>query len=156
MIFSHPFAERVSWWGRPKPTPASQTSWKGEPSITVLGPPRGLHSASRYRLTPPVSDICHSQRGSRFQRTRAILELTPPLCFSSFGLSDGFVLWAVQVHPLKPEWVGGKCMANPSQGALVFWPWVFGYVLVTSVSLLLQDEHFQGEWMLWRNTSIPP
>ena len=49
-------------WGGAQPTPASQTSWKGEPSITVLGPPRGLRSASRYRLTTPVSDICHSQR----------------------------------------------------------------------------------------------
>lgn len=88
VIFSNPFAERVSWWGRPKPTPPSQTSWKGEPSITVLGPPRGLRSAGRYRLTTPVSDICHSQRCVLVSKNQRHPGLNSPLWLYSFGLSD--------------------------------------------------------------------
>lgn len=71
------FAERACWWGRPEPTPASRTSWKGAPSITVPGPPRGLRSASRYRLTTPVSDICHSQPWTPVSKTRPVQESTP-------------------------------------------------------------------------------
>lgn len=70
-------AERVCWWGRPEPTPASRTSWKGAPSITVPGPPRALRSASRSRLTTPVSDICHAPLGTRVSKTRPVLESTP-------------------------------------------------------------------------------
>lgn len=88
VIFSNPFAERVSWWGRPKPTPASQTSWKGEPSITVLGPPRGLRSASRYRLTTPVSDICHSQRWVLVSRNQSHPGVNSPFCLYSACLKS--------------------------------------------------------------------
>lgn len=70
-VFCIPFAEPVSWWERPKPTPASQTSWKGEPSITVRGRPRDLRSASRYLLTTPVSSTCHSQQWARVSKNQS-------------------------------------------------------------------------------------
>ena len=56
VLSSNPFAGRASWWGRPKPTPASLTSWKGELSTTAPGQRRVPPSAGRYPLTTPVSD----------------------------------------------------------------------------------------------------
>lgn len=107
VVFCIPFAEPVSWWERPRPTPASQTSWRGEPSITVLGPPRGPRSASRYRSTPPVSDICHSQRWALVSKNQSHPSVNSPVSSYSFGLPNGSVLWAVQVPReislLKPE-----------------------------------------------------
>lgn len=91
VVFCVPFAEPASWWERPKPTPASQTSWRGEPSTTVRGPPGGLRRASRFRSTTPVSDTCPSSKN------QSRPSVTSPFSSCSFGLSDGSVLWAAQV-----------------------------------------------------------